>query len=137
MTHKHYYITTGTDWDTTTKAFVVAIGTSLRERRVLEALSRYAEDNGDFFKLATAESDEFYHRVLASISDPLSRGILVKGADLLRYFKHGIAPSLSQGSLSAAHQQRYMMNLDYRISCNLAAERGQHCQALNVKNLSK
>lgn len=123
MTHKHYYITTGVDWQTTTKAFVVSIGTSQREQRVFQALSRFAEDNGDFFQIANAESSEFYHRVLSTISCPDAKGIMVKGADLLRYFKHGIAPTLSPGSLHASHQLRYATNLDYRISCNLAAEK--------------
>lgn len=123
MTHKHYYITTGTDWKTTTKAFVVAIGTSQREKRVFEALTRYSEDNGDYFSIANAESSEFFHQVIASIDEPAAKGHLVKGVELLRYFKHGIAPVLSSGSLSAAHRLRYMTDVDYRISCNLAREK--------------
>lgn len=121
MIRKYDYIVSGTRWDETTIHYIVAIGTSLQGHRDFDALTKFAADHGHFFALRSASTLEFIKQVDESLAEFGNSPVHITARDLVRQFRHGLAPTLSQEILSAAHKMRYMLNLDYRISSNLKA----------------
>lgn len=121
MTHYYLYIEAGAQLDDTSKFYSVGVGSSLQGNRDRTFLEHYAARNGHFFAIWSDDVDEFLAKVKNSLPSHSVQTRLISARDLVRSFKTATMVPESAASLKTAHQQRYVMNLDYRISCNLAA----------------
>lgn len=121
MTHYYLYIEAGAQLDDTSKFYSVGVGSSLQGNRDRKFLEHYAALHGHFFAIWSVDLDEFLAKVKNSLPSHSVQTRLISARDLVRSFKTATMVPESAASLKTAHQQRYVMNLDYRISCNLAA----------------
>ena len=121
MTHYYLYIEAGARLDDTSKFYSVGIGSSLQGNRDRKFLEHYAALKGHYFAIWSDDVDEFLAKVKNSLSSHSVQTRMISARNLVRSFKTATMVPESAASLKTAHHQRYMMNLDYRISCNLAA----------------
>ena len=121
MTHYYLYIESGAQLDDTSKFYSVGIGSSLQGNRDRKFLEHYAALHGHYFAIWSDDVDEFLAKVENSLPSHSVQTRMISARDLVRSFKTATMVPESAASLQTALQQRYVMNLDYRISCNLAA----------------
>lgn len=121
MTHYYLYIEAGAQLDDTSKFYSVGIGSSVQGERDRKFLEHYAAHHGHYFAIWSADVDEFLAKVKNSLPSQSIQPRMITARDLVRSFKTATMIPAENAALKAAHQQRYIMDLDYRISCNLAA----------------
>lgn len=121
MTHYYLYIEAGAQLDDTSKFYSVGVGSSLQGERDRKFLEHYAALHGHYFAIWSVDVDEFLAKVKNSLPSQSVHPRMISARDLVRSFKTATMVPESAASLITAHHQRYIMNLDYRISCNLAA----------------
>ena len=123
MTHYYFYIETGKMLDASAKFFKVTIGQSKVETRVLNQLQRYAADHGHYFAMADEKATRFWYRCLNSIGHLATSQVYIRGRELLRHLRSAELPQLDPNLLHNRHQMSLTLNLDYRISSRIAANR--------------
>lgn len=121
MTHYHLYIVAGNILDETAQFYSVAVGQSVQGQRDHKFLEHYAAQHGHFYAIWSVDVDEFLLKVKKSLPSHSVQPRMISARDLVRSFKTATQVPLDPNFLAAAHQHRYIMSLDYRISCNLAA----------------
>ena len=123
MTHYHLYIECGAIIDANSHFYRVAIGQSGPEQRVFRNLQEYAGKHGHFFEIASREHEDFFYQCLNSLEHAAPSVQYIRGRDLLRTLNGTQAKSLSPRHLHNKHQMSLTLNLDYRISSRIAANR--------------
>lgn len=133
MTHKFLYIAAGVVIDTTARFYSVTLGTSFQGRRDEKFLDGYATSHGHYFAKWSTCVDEFLTRIRTSLA-PIDITLLpCSGRQLVRCLKAGTSCAIPSQLLSNAHHMRVQLDLNYRISCNLAASKAKPCLARQRK----
>lgn len=122
MTHYHHYIFAGRVIDATTRIFVVAIGQSARHLAIYAWLKAYSKAHNHYFCIRSLESSEFIQRVIHSIDDANLSPQYVTAPQLKAFLKEVDDIPFTGGTLHNKHRQRYILNTDYRVSSNVAAQ---------------
>lgn len=123
MTRYYTYIEAGPIIDEATRFYSVAIGESKVAKRDLAFLTRYASQHNHFFRKDDMEVVEFLENIATSLGrDRISR-TPINARDFVRDLKRGTRPTLSANQLRNDHHMRFVFDLNYRISCNLACRR--------------
>lgn len=119
MTRYYIYIEAGPILDESSRFYRVAVGSSRVGQRELQFLQSYAADHHHYFQLRTLEVSQFCVRALKSIGRDCMDIIDVNARDFVRDLKNQTRPTLSANTLNNTHNQRFQLDLNYRISCNL------------------
>lgn len=123
MTHYYTYIEAGPIIDESTRFYRVAIGESKVAKRDLAFITKYATQHNHFFGIDSMEVVEFLKNIATSLGrDRISR-TPINARDFVRDLKRGTRPTLSANQLRNDHHMRFVFDLNYRISCNLACRR--------------
>ena len=120
MTRYYYYVVAGRQGDQTTKLFKVAIGTNKQSQRDYAFLLANALEHGHYFEVVSRESDEFIRRLRLSLAEYDVQLEWLSCRDLSALLRSVATSPLQPSALHGAHQQRKTLNLNYRISSNLA-----------------
>lgn len=123
MTHYYYFIQSGQMLDASAKFYRVGIGQSKAESRIKDKLQRYAAEHGYYFAICNSDTDTFWQKCLKSVNAPSTTVIYISGRNLLKELRAGTQPALIPSSLHNQHQMMLTLNLDYRISSRIAANR--------------
>lgn len=121
MVHYYYYIEAGTQVDNTSTIYNVTIGTCQQAQRDFLFLTSHAVEHGHYFEIRSAASTDFVSRIRHSVDATGITIVQSSARDLVRYFKGKAGLPLTPEQLKAAHRTRFATDIDYRISCNLAA----------------
>lgn len=121
MTHYFIYILAGHELTTTAAFYSVALGTSRQGQRDCSFLEQYAAQHGHYFARWSSSVDDFLTKVKKSLLPHVVTIQPISGRDLVRCLRTDSRVQLSAEFLSNLHHERFMLNLDYRISCNLSA----------------
>ena len=95
MTHRYLYIAAGSIIAPDSRFYEVWIGTTKQAQRDERFLEHYAARNGHYFHKYDHDVDVF-----------------------LGHIKANTAPELSPSLLHNQHEMQFVLNLEYRISCN-------------------
>lgn len=127
MTHYHYYITAGRQLDTTSKIYLVGVGTSRQADRDYLFLLSHATTAGHYFELRNQDTTNFVTRVQNQLNDeadaahqPHPTMQMIKIRDLVRSIKAQVALPLTSCSLHNAHEIRNLIDGSYRAFSNLS-----------------
>lgn len=123
MTHYHLYIECGAIIDANSHFYRVAIGQSGPEQRVFHKLQAYAAQHGHFFDIASREHEDFFYQCINSLEHAAPSVQYIRGRNLLRTLNGTQAKSLNPHHLHNKHQMSLTLNLDYRVSSRIAANR--------------
>lgn len=128
MTHLHYLVICGSCsygkssiLDNTATIYTVSVGTSKQANSDYLFLTAFAEDHDCYFTLRSKESIDFVFRLIQEYHIPQAQQVCIDARSLVRAIKAGVKPTQVGERLSAAHQLRKIIDLNYRISCNLSA----------------
>lgn len=120
MTHIYYYIAAGTIIDATTRIYDVRIGESPRQQAILAWLTAHAAAHNHFFHIRDLKTSEFVHRIIHSIDGANLSPLQVSASDLKKSLTSGEDFPIASGTLHTKHSQRTLLDLEYRVSNQLA-----------------
>lgn len=124
MKHYYHYIETGQVVDTTSRFFLVKIGTSKTETRLLQRLIGFAQANGHYFHRVDANSRDFVRRCLESVygsSDPVTYAKHVHSCDARGLWKcvtEGIDAMRHDPSVENATHLMCLLDINFRVRLN-------------------
>lgn len=120
MVHYYYYVSAGHQCDAQTKIYKVAVGTSKQCQRDYAFLMAHALEHGHYFEIVSRESDDFITRLRNSLVEFSVQMNWLSCRDLVQELRDAISHPLDRAALLTGHRQRKALNLNYRISSNLA-----------------
>lgn len=123
MTHYHIYIAAGSVIDETTRIYYVGIGTSRQANRDYLALVAHAVDHNHFFHIVDAETLQFMHKVINSVSTVNLSPLQVSARQLRKSFAASEDIPLASGTLHNRHRSRSILDMAYRITNAIASKR--------------
>jgi hypothetical protein len=128
MTHLHYLIICGSApygkssiLDETATIYTVSVGTSKQANSDYLFLTAFAADHDCYFALRSKESIDFVFRLIQEYRIPQAQQISIDARSLVRAIKAGVKAPNEGTKNTFQHQFRKIIDLNYRISCNLAA----------------
>lgn len=120
MTHYYYYIQSGAVLDESARLFKVGIGTSRQSQRDFLSLTAFAVNHGHYFEIVSRESDDFIIKLRHSLVEFNVQMEWLSCRDLVQELRDTISHPLDSAVLRSNHLQQKSLNLNYRISSNLA-----------------
>ena len=120
MVHYYYYVSAGAQCDESTRIWKVAVGTSRQCQRDYAFLVAHALQHGHYFEICSPGSDDFIMKLRHSLAKFNVQLEWLSCRDLCRELRQVTATPCAAGALAGAHRQRKSINLNYRISSNLA-----------------
>lgn len=120
MVHYYYYVSAGAQCDSQTKIYKVAVGTTKQCQRDYAFLMAFALQHGHYFEIVSRESDDFIVKLRHSLIEFSVQMEWLSCRDLVQELRDTISHPLDSAVLRSAHLQHKTLNLNYRISSNLA-----------------
>ena len=128
MTHLHYLVICGSApygkssiLDETATIYTVSVGTSKQANSDYLFLTAFASDHDCYFALKSKESIDFVFRLIQEYRIPQAQQVSIDARSLVRAIKAGVKAPNDGTKNTYQHQFRKIFDLNYRISCNLAA----------------
>lgn len=120
MVHYYYYVSAGAQCDSRTKIYKVAVGTTKQCQRDYSFLMAFALQHGHYFEIVSRESDDFIIKLRHSLVEFNVQMDWLSCRDLVQELRDTVSHTLDSAVLRSNHLQQKALNLNYRISSNLA-----------------
>lgn len=137
MVHYYYYVSAGAQCDAQTKIYKVAVGTNKQSQRDYAFLLAYAQQHGHYFEIVSRNSDTFIMNLRRSLAEYDVQLEWLSCRDLSALLRSVVTSPLKPTVLHGAHLQRKSLDLNYRISSNLARRASAPAKRSRIKTQCK